>query len=162
MKKLTLTLLICLIYLSPNGVLSETMYDLGKRDGIYYKKFSDLPFNGKITGNPKGEFKNGKREGIWIWENKNGQLNTKGNYKNGKEEGTWSTYYDRGHLSDKGDYKDGRKEGVWVSYWNETQLMSKGDYKNGKKEGSWVSYSNNGTLNKKYSGNYKDGEMTSD
>ena len=158
MKKLSLTLLTCLLFFSPNVVLSETMYDLAKRNGIHYMKFSDVPFNGIITGNPQGEFKNGKREGIWVWENKNGHLNTKGFYKNGKEDGTWITYFDNGQLSDKGDYKNGKKEGTWFRYWDKVQLMSKGDYKNGKKDGAWVSYSNNGILNKKYSGVYKDGK----
>ena len=50
MKKLTLTLLTCLFILSPNVVLGETMDDLVKREGIYYKKFTDVPFTGKTTG----------------------------------------------------------------------------------------------------------------
>ena len=40
MKKLSLTLLTCLLFLSPNVVLSETYDDLVKRNGIHYKKFS--------------------------------------------------------------------------------------------------------------------------
>ena len=145
MRKLTLTLLTCILLLSPNVVLSGTIYNLERRGDIYFKKFSDLPFNGKITGNPQGEFKNGKREGAWVWENKNGQINTKGNYKNGKEEGPWVTYHENGKLFTKGDYKVGKKEGTWVRYWNNAQLMSKGDYKNGKKRGSWVHINKDGT-----------------
>jgi hypothetical protein len=162
MKKLTLTLVSCWIFLSPNVVLSETMYDLGKRDGIYYKKFSDVPFNGKITGNPHGEFNNGKREGTWVWENKNGQINTKGNYTNGKEEGTWTTYYDSGTLSDKGGYKNGKKEGIWARYWNKAGLMSKGTFKDGKAEGAWVWYNQDGAVWKEYTGTYKDGKKIRD
>jgi hypothetical protein len=145
MRKLSLTLLTCLLFLSPNVVLSETMYDLGRRGGIYYKKFSDIPFSGDITGNPKGEFKNGKREGVWIWENKNGQINTKGNYKNGMEDGSWVTYHENGELYTKGDFKNGNKVGAWVRYWNNAQLMSKGEYKNSKKKGSWVHFNKDGT-----------------
>jgi len=50
MKKLSLTLLTCLLLLAPNVVLSETMDDLVVRDGLYYKKSSDIPFSGEITG----------------------------------------------------------------------------------------------------------------
>jgi len=145
MKKLTLIFLTCVLFLSPNVVMSETMYDLGRREGIYYKKFSDLPFNGKITGNPQGAFRNGKREGAWVWENKNGHINTKGNYKNGKEDGSWVTYHENGELYTKGDYKNGNKEGAWVRHWNNAQLMSKGEYKNDKKDGTWVHFNKDGT-----------------
>ena len=88
------------------------MYDLVKRKGIYYKKFSDISFTGKITGNPQGEFKNGKREDAWSFFNKNGQLNTKGNYKNGKEEGSWVWYDENGTIITElltGTYKDGKR-----------------------------------------------------
>ena len=145
MKKNYITLLICLFLLSPNEVMSETMYDLDRRDGIYYKKFSDIPFSGEIIGNPKGKYKNGKREGAWVWENKNGQINTKGYYKNGNEDGSWVTYHENGELYTKGDYKNGNKEGVWIRYWNDAQLMSKGEYKNGKKEGSSIHFNKDGT-----------------
>ncbi len=29
----------------------ETFDDLAKREGIYYKKFTEVPFTGKVTGN---------------------------------------------------------------------------------------------------------------
>jgi hypothetical protein len=51
MKKLTLTLLTCLLLLSPNVVLSETFDDLVKRNGVYYKKFSEVPFSCKTSIN---------------------------------------------------------------------------------------------------------------
>ena len=39
--------------------LGETMDDLVERDGLTYKKFSDVPFTGKVTGNTQGSFKDG-------------------------------------------------------------------------------------------------------
>ena len=112
---------------------SETLNDLVKRDGLFYKKFTEVPFTGTITGEEKGKLKNGKSEGSWIayWEN--GQLWYKGDYKNGKQEGSWFTYFQNG------------------------QLSSKGDFNNGKKEGSWFRYLRDGTVNNKYTGTYKDG-----
>ena len=69
MKKFTLTLLTCLFILSPNVVMSETMDDLVKREGLYYKKFSDVPFTGKVTGIEQGKMKKGKKEGKWSHKN---------------------------------------------------------------------------------------------
>jgi len=72
MKKLTLTILTCLILLSPNLVLSETMNDLVKREGLYYKKFTEVPFTGKIIGKSQGLIKNGEQEGAWVHYHENG------------------------------------------------------------------------------------------
>ena len=121
------------------------MDDLVERDGIHYKKFSDVPFtgevegvSGKTKGSAGGRFKNGKREGLWILYHHNGQLRNKGEFKNGKREGPWVGYHDNGQLSDKGEYK------------------------NGKQEGRWVAYKPSGVLWKKYSGVYKNGAKISD
>ena len=40
--------------------------------------------------------------------------------------------------------------------------MYKGYYKNGKREGSWVSYNRNGTVDKGWTGTFKDGKKISD
>jgi hypothetical protein len=138
MKKLTLSILTCLILLSPNLVLSETMNDLVEREGLYYKKFSQVPFTGNITGKSQGSFKNGKKEGAWVDYWNNGQLMYKANYKNGK------------------------REGAWVSYWPKGQLISKGNYKNGQREGVWVGYNKDGTVDKEYTGTFKNGKKISD
>ena len=129
--KILLTILFLSLLSSPSW--SETFDDLVERDGIYYKKFSDVPFSGKLTGKNKGLIKNGKREGVWFSYWNNGQLYSKGNYKNGK------------------------KEGAWVFYWDIGQLMRKGNYKNGKREGAWVEYEKDGTLDRERSGIYKNG-----
>ena len=92
MKKLSLTFLTCLIFLLPNVVMSEEMGDLVEREGLYYEKFTDVPFTGKVTGNPQGSYKNGFREGAWVGYHVNGQLSWKGNYKNSQHEGFWVSY----------------------------------------------------------------------
>jgi len=62
----------------------ETMDDLVKRDGIFYKNFTNVPFTGTITGKSQGEIRNGKQDGSWVFYNENGQLWMKGTYKDGK------------------------------------------------------------------------------
>jgi len=133
----TLTTILFLSLLS-SPCWSETITDVVKRDGIYYKKYSDVPFSGKITGSFKGLIKNGMREGAWFRYYSNGQLDFKGNYKNGKE------------------------EGAWVLYWKNGQLSSKGNYKNGKKDGLYIFYSKDGSLVKKRSGIFIDGKKMRD
>ena len=66
-----------------------TIDDLVEREGIYYKKFTDVPFTGKVTGQEQGTFKNGKKEGSWVnyWDN--GQLRLKGDYRDRGREGPW-------------------------------------------------------------------------
>ena len=124
-----------MVLLFPSLALGETVKDedLVLRDGLYYKKFTDVPFTGKITGEFQGKLKNGKKEGPWVVYHKNGQLSSKGTFKNGWKEGPWVTYYDNGQLETKGDYKNVRFEGPWVVYHDNGQLMSKGTYKDGKK-----------------------------
>ena len=53
---------------------SVEMKDLVITDGLHYKKFTEVPFTGKITGNAQGTFKNGKEDGPWVGYHKNGQL----------------------------------------------------------------------------------------
>ena len=57
MGKLSLTLLTCLLILSPNVVLGEklTFGDLEERNGLFYEKSSNVPFSGKVSGVLKGE-----------------------------------------------------------------------------------------------------------
>ena len=68
------------------------MDDLVEREGIYYEKFTDVPFSGKVTGKTTGRFVNGKFEGSFIGYYDNGQLKTRGNYVDGKSDGLWKSF----------------------------------------------------------------------
>jgi len=162
--KTLLTLLFISLLSSPSW--SQTLGDLVKREGIYYEKFSDVPFTGELTGQEQGSFKNGERDGFWIRYYESGQLFSKGNYKNGKKEGAWVNYWGNGELYSKGNYKNGEKEGAWVNYWNNGQLRYKGDYEYGKRYGFWEGYNDdatkfrtgtggNATVNKEWTGIFK-------
>jgi len=138
MRTLTLTLLIYLILFTPNVVLSETMNNLEIREGFYYKKFSDVPFSGEITGLSKGTFKNGKIDGTWIG------------------------YYDNGQLNYKITFNKLKMEGASVQYHKNGQLWSKGNFKNGEREGAWADYNKDGTVVKRLTGTFKNGKKISD
>ena len=79
MKKLSLTLLTCLIFISPNVVVSETMDNLLEREGIWFKKFTQISFTGEVTVQFKGIIKKGKMVGDWVSYREDGQLMAKGN-----------------------------------------------------------------------------------
>jgi hypothetical protein len=120
--------ILLLTLLFPIFVIGETMDDLVERDWIWYKKFSDVPFTGKITGRPQGSLKNGKWDGPWV------------------------DYYPSGELWYKHTYKDGKKDGLWVGYHNNVQLAEKKTYKDGKPDGLSVALilpANNGHLIKR-------------
>ena len=138
------------------------MDDLVERDGLYYEKFTDVPFTGEVTGVEQGSFKSGKKEGAWVKYDYAGQLFSKGHYKKGKREGTWAYYCPNGQLWLKGNRKSGYKEGTWVEYYCDGDLWEKGNFKNDKKEGAWVSYNEDGTADKEYTGTFKDGVKISE
>ena len=87
------------------------MDDLVRREGLWYKKFSDVPFTGEVEGLQQGNLKNGKQEGLWILYWSNGQLLGKGVFRNGKREGPFVRYDSDGNLDTEfsGVYKNDRK-----------------------------------------------------
>jgi antitoxin component YwqK of YwqJK toxin-antitoxin module len=123
---LGITILICL---SVSVVWSETMGDLIWKDGNYYKKSSNIPFSGKVDGDIKGIFKNGKKEGTWVRYYKNGQLFSVTNYKMGRKDGTWITYNNNGMLIEKGKYKNDLEEGPWIRFFENGEINYKGEFK---------------------------------
>jgi antitoxin component YwqK of YwqJK toxin-antitoxin module len=151
--------ILLLTLLFPALAFGETMDDLVQRPkwtGLYYKKFTEVPFTGKVTGKSRGSFKDGKRDGPWVVYHKNGQLDEKVTYKNGEPDGPWVKYGKDGQLWYKETYKDGKKDGPWVGFLKDGQLYYKGTYEDGKKDGPWIHYFRDGTVNEKYTGTLKD------
>mgnify|MGYP006096171695 FL=1 len=118
--------------------------DLVERDGLYFKKFTDIRFTGKVSGKKQGKMKDGILEGEWVNYFENGQFRYKGSYKNGLREGEWIFYHDNGQLYGKGSYKSGKKEGEWVDYRKDGTVDSErsGTFKNGER----VSEKNNSEM----------------
>ena len=61
--------------------------ELVERKGVYFKKFSEVPFTGKVTGNPQGSLEDGKKEGSWFSYYNDGSIwkQFSGTFKNGKK-----------------------------------------------------------------------------
>jgi len=88
---------------------AETRDDLVIRNNLYYKKFTDIPFTGQITGRVQGDIKNGLKHGDWITYYQSGQLLSKGKYIDGLREGVWETYNENGTIYETGKYIKGLK-----------------------------------------------------
>jgi antitoxin component YwqK of YwqJK toxin-antitoxin module len=84
--------------------------DLVERDGLYFKKFTDTRFTGKVSGKKQGKMKYGILEGERVNYFENGQLRYKGSYKNGLREGEWVDYRKDGTVNSErsGTFKNGK------------------------------------------------------
>jgi antitoxin component YwqK of YwqJK toxin-antitoxin module len=84
-----LTSVVLVVLLFPSLALGETVKfeDLIVREGLHYKKFTDVPFSGKTTGKIQGTFKNGVKDGPWVGYNKDGTVNQEWTrtYKDGEK-----------------------------------------------------------------------------
>ena len=130
-------LLIIFLLLSPSLSWSEDIdwNDLVKRDGLYYEKFTDVPFTGDVVGRQTGNISKGKKEGEWLVYRENGRLKAKDNFKDGKREGEQLIYWGNGQLKLKSSYKDGKADGIWIyhDYDGNVDKDISGTYKNGKR-----------------------------
>ena len=81
----TLASLVLALFLFPSIAMGETMDDLVITSGLYYKKFTEVPFSGKVTGQYQGKIRNGKKEGPWVSYDQKGKAFDVGIYKGGKK-----------------------------------------------------------------------------
>ena len=93
--------------------------ELVVRNGIFYKKFTDTPFIGEVSGQQNGNIKNGRRDGFWESYYESGQLSWKGSYENGQ-------------LTFKGNYKAGKEDGEFEYFKEDGTFEKMETWKNGK------------------------------
>ena len=62
----------------------------------------------------------------------------------------------------RGTFKNGKEEGYWTEYWDNGQLLTKGNYKNGNQDGYWELLNRDGSVNKHFTGTYKNDVKVSD
>ena len=127
------------------------------RNGVFFKKFSDEPFTGKVTGEQQDFLKNGIKEGYWSRYYENGQLIDKIEYVNNKKNGPWINYYRNGNVFVKGNYKNNELHGEYFKYYTNGTLKEKGNYKNNELDGEYNKYYTNGTQKEK--GIYNNGKL---
>jgi antitoxin component YwqK of YwqJK toxin-antitoxin module len=136
--------------------------ELEFREDIAYLKGSDIPYTGKYfafwnNGNKnKGNYKDGKQEGLNVEWHENEQMEQKVTYKDGKLDGLGTTWHENGQMESEGNYKDGKREGLRVGWHSNGEKSSEVKYKDDKREGLGVMWYENGQ--KYFEANWKDGK----
>ncbi len=118
-----------------------------------------------------GNFKNGQRDGLWVWTFENGAIYVRQNYRQGSkkefwipveewgnEDGLYERFFPNGRLEEKGFFKSGYRTGNWVRYYPSGQIEYLGSYSEGKRVNEWFYYYPNGKTEalEKFT---KDGEL---
>jgi len=75
-----------------------------------------------------GEFRDGKRNGIWVSWYMNGKKWSEGAFRNGKSEGRRVTYFENGKVRYEGEYKNDRRIGKWRFYDEMGKLLAEQDF----------------------------------
>jgi antitoxin component YwqK of YwqJK toxin-antitoxin module len=128
-------------------LFSETSLDSKNRENGQSLTF--FPETGAILS--KGNFVEGKREGIWEWYYPNGNIYYRSGYSPDKKREVWIStnllgnehgiherYYENGQLEEKGSYEFGLKVDKWEKYYKNGKLEHFGSYQSDKKIGQWI------------------------
>ncbi|MFH1937378.1 MAG: toxin-antitoxin system YwqK family antitoxin [Bacteroidota bacterium] len=71
-----------------------------------------------------GAYKDGERDGYWIYYYENGNVWSEGFYNKGKNDGKRLTYFENGRLRYEAYYKDNERTGVW-KFWDQAGNLIK-------------------------------------
>lgn len=123
-----------------NGVnMRDEVFTNGKENG-WLSEYNDT---GKVV--VKGEYRNGKEEGEWLFEI--GDHREVGTYEAGLKTGIWKHYYlSNNALRFEGEFFDDLEQGKHTWYFDSGEKMVEGKYVSGVKEGSWKRYAPDGTV----------------
>ncbi len=94
--------------------------------GIYQKFYE----NGFLMS--QCDIEKGKKHGLWIINDKEGNAEFESEYKNGLKDGLSQTFYKNGGLKLSGKFKKGHANGDFEEYNETGELINVQKYKNGK------------------------------
>ncbi|MDR6301456.1 toxin-antitoxin system YwqK family antitoxin [Mesonia maritima] len=106
----------------------------------------------------KGNMIDKKREGIWKYYFKDGNLMMQETYKNDVLNGWKIVYFPNGKITEKKHFENGVANGENLIYAKNGTLIQSYTYKDGKLHGSTETYNASGNLISE--GNYKQGKRT--
>jgi antitoxin component YwqK of YwqJK toxin-antitoxin module len=126
------------------GVYVQTFYEInGKYEGEYTEQWME----GTKGMKTKGQYKNGKKTGRWIYEDKYGKKEKEETYLDGELDGAYIRYCDNGKPSQVYEYAKGEKNGPYKEYWcNTGALMVTGTYVAGRVKGTRTHYDSDGKV----------------
>ncbi|HOU97761.1 MAG TPA: hypothetical protein PLP65_02840 [Bacteroidales bacterium] len=119
-------------------VWREEYYELGKEEGSFIE-YNDT---GKVI--LKGQYTEGERTGLWIYEV--GDITEIGKYTEGQKDSIWKSIYSNGKIAEIGTYVQGYPNGVYKWYYPNGKLKCQGFYVMGRKEKKWYNFDENGML----------------
>ena len=150
-------LLIEYSYLNKDGTVKDPINEdsVQTRGGLKYEINQTTPYsgptittydNGKLSS--KGNFKDGKWNGLWTYFHENGQKKGEGSFENGDgsdegntgiprngREGTWTFWYKNGQKKTEFTFKNGKNDGLITGWYENGNKMTEGTYKDGKIDG---------------------------
>ncbi len=134
-------------YEDGNAIESKGNYANGQKVGQW--KY----FNEDTSLKQKGHYNNnGFQNGKWFWYYEDGALQKTENFRNGKRDGLTVEYDREGNVIAKGQYVDGYEDGFWFYVIN--NYRREGEFSYGRKIGEWKTYYDNGEL--KFRGSFID------
>lgn len=104
-----------------------------------------------------GNYKRGKKEGLWRYYNINGSVDLEENYKNGVLNGVQKTFNEQGKIVLEYEMRDDKKHGYWRKYNESGDIIQEGFFQNDKREGVWYKYYVKGVIKEKFY--YSDDEL---
>lgn len=97
-----------------------------------------------------GEYKDGKKHGLWISYFANSNKMSEGEYQMGNKHGEWNLYWPNGNKKSQATFVDGKNTGLYVCYYENGNKQWEGYYNpirgvsaDGTKEGVWLQYDRN-------------------
>ncbi|MBI2967854.1 MAG: toxin-antitoxin system YwqK family antitoxin [Bacteroidetes bacterium] len=76
----------------------------------------------------EGEYRGGKKNGIWIYYFQNCNKWSEGSYKNGLADGKFSVWRENGSLRYEGYFSNGKKLGAWKFYDESGKLIKEEEF----------------------------------
>lgn len=137
-------------------------YRLGQKDtaGVWQGPVRDYFNSGKVQ--MKGSYKNGRRDGVFLYYSDHNTYESAGRYINEIPVGKWERFHPNGRLKSEEYFEpEYFMKNMWDSlgnplvingeghvkfYYPNGKLAETGTYRNGKKEGMWLGYHTNGQL----------------
>jgi|GEM_PF-1004137 len=115
------------------------MNENGERTGNWRKFYS----NGQLRY--KGQFKDGKEEGLFYYFDTGGNLKSTLRYR--MDGSAYAKHYHKNKkLMAEGVIRDRKKDSVWSTYSENGLMIQKGGYISAKKYGVWNTYHDNGNI----------------
>lgn len=104
-----------------------------------------------------GLYKDRKKDSVWTYYNRAGDVVSRVTFKNGLEEGLSEKLHTNGQVAERVNYKEGKKEGPWEQFFDTGKKMAQGIYVNDQLHGEVTYFFSSGKPRSR--GNYVRGLM---